>query len=113
MLTGVALCACTQLVYWLQLGTTRPRILFVPFFAAYSQAALLDLIIYDPPVYLRVATWLFAYVVVAVLLWVVLDARRETAPAPWLRIILSWLVVVAAVTVLTLTLLSHGIVQME
>jgi hypothetical protein len=110
---GVVLCLGVQIIFWLQLVAYRPRVLTLPFIFAYSQKAMVDLIVYEPPWFLTAALWLIGYVLLGLLLWLLLDRRDITSAGRWRRAAVGWFSIQGCVAVLAWLLLTWGTIRIE
>lgn len=112
LLVGLSLCLLVQLVFWLQIG--GGPLPMGPFFWAYSQVAILALIVKGSSRVVYAILWGLAYLGVALGLWLTLErGGRQAVRAAWLRAVVGWVAVEIAVTLFAWLLLERGILEIE
>jgi hypothetical protein len=113
VVAGIALCLGLQLIFWLQLSPYRPRLLILPFIFAYSQKAIVDLLVYEPPWFVTMTLWLLVYVALGLLLWLLIDRHDLSTARRWRRAAAGWIAVEACAALLARYLLARGTINIE
>lgn len=109
LIAGLAICFCVQLIYWFQIWAFKP-----PFLWAYSQNAMVDLLIPGAHWLLQAAIWTAGYLVIAALLWLSLELRRpKTRRVAWGRALIGWVVAQAFLVGAAWVLYMRDILVME
>ncbi len=113
VLVGFSLCALLQLVFWGQIGRFGVPLADWPFLLAYSQKAMLDLVVFAAPGSIRIALWFLAYLAIAVVIWLLFAKVTPNRAGRWNTVVFAWIGTEVALGVLGLALLKSGVLQME
>jgi hypothetical protein len=113
VVSGFVLCLILQVIFWLQLAPYKPRLLTMPFIFAYSQKAIMDLLVYEPAWFVTMALWLLVYVALGFFLWLLLDRRDHPIAHRWRRAVLGWIVIEVCLVLLARFLLARGRINIE
>jgi len=111
--TGAAFCVLLQVIFRLQIGSFRAPVAGWPFLLAYSQKAMLDLVVYDAPWPIQAGLWLLAYALIALLLWFASRRGAWNKAGHWGLVLLAWVSVEVALGLLGWALLAAGVLTME
>lgn len=110
---GQGICLALQAVFGAQIGTFEHPVLSAPFLLAYSQKAMIDLLVYEAPWPIRAAIWLLAYAAIGAILWRIAAAAVPARAGRWATVFLAWASAELVLALLGFALLSRGIIQME
>jgi hypothetical protein len=113
VVVGLLLCAVLQLVFWRQVGYFGVPGADWPFLAAYSQKAILDLMVFDSPGPLRIALWFLAYLAMAWLAWLVVSRITPNRSGRWGTVVLAWIGIQVILRALGFILFRSGVLRME
>lgn len=110
-IVGLCFCLAAQGIFWMGLG--QPGVLAWPFIWAYSQVALIESATGDVGQTLFAVLWTVAYALMALLLWVGLERRRQENRGVWRRAVATWVALQLALGCLAYGLWLAGVVRME
>lgn len=113
VVVGFALCAVLQLIFVGQIGRFGVPLADWPFLLAYSQKAMLDLVVFDAPAPIRIAVWFVAYLAIALLLWKLVAILSPSRAGHWKVVILAWAAFEIVLAALGWGLLGAGLLRME
>jgi hypothetical protein len=85
----------------------------LPFIFAYSQKAIIDLLVYEPPWFVTMALWLLIYVVLGLLLWLLLDRHDLPTARRWRRAAAGWIAIETCAALIARYLLARGVINIE
>lgn len=108
---GLAVCLLAQLVFWFRLGDVG--MLVWPFVWAYSQAAMLEVMLDGAARGIYGLVWAVGYLVLSVLLWLAFEHSRIDHRRIWLRSLLAWFSAEVALALLAWLLFTQDVIRME
>jgi hypothetical protein len=84
----------------------------VPFLVAYSQKAMLDLVLDGAPLF-QASLWALAYAAIGFLLWALSSRISPPRGSAWRTVLLGWLGAEMALVFLAWALGHAGVLRME